>query len=170
MNGQETSRILSLITAVYPSFLKDRDPRILNEVWQRVFAHVPYEQVEHGVCVFLASDTKGFPPTPGAINACIMKSRQLNELTEDEAWRLVAGAAARGIYNSREAFDSLPPEVQKIVCSPAQIHEWAQLDSFEFNSVVAAGFKRSWRARQELKRELGVLSPAPERDRLPDDR
>ncbi len=166
MNMQETSYILSCITAVYPSFLKDRDPKFLKEIWQRIFCNVPREQVEQAVTAFIASDTKGFPPTPGAINDWIMKARQKDELTADEAWALVARAASRGTYNSREEFEKLPPDVQKIVCSPRQIYEWAQVDCTEFNTVVASCFKRSWRARQEQKREMGVYLPVWEQSRL----
>ena len=38
------------------------------------------------------------------------------------------------------------------------LHEWAQMDSGEVNTIIAAGFKRSWRARQELKQELLPLA------------
>ena len=167
MNMQETSYILSCITAVYPSFLKDRDPKFLKEIWQRIFTNVPCGQVEQALTAYIATDTKGFPPTPGAINAWIAKAVQKDEMTEDQAWDLVARAASRGIYNSREEFEKLPPDIQKIVCSPRQIYEWAQMDCTEFNTVIASGFKRSWRVRQEKKRELGVFLPAYERDRLP---
>ena len=167
MNMAETSYILSCITAVYPAFLKDRDPKLLKELWQRIFSRVPCGQVEQAVTAYIASDRKGFPPTPGAINDWIMRMRQKDELTEDEAWAMVARAASRGTYNSREEYEKLPPDVQKIVCSPRQIYDWAQMDCTEFNTVVASVFKRSWRARQEQRRELGVYLPAAERDLLP---
>jgi hypothetical protein len=165
MNRQETCRILSCITAVYPSFLKDRDPKVLEEIWYGIFSRVPYEEVRDAMTAFFASDTKGFPPTPGVINAWIMEARNVHEMTEDEAWRLVARAASRGTYNSLEEFEKLPPEVQQIVCSPRQIYEWANMDCSEFNTVIAASFKRSWRVRQEKKKELGVFLPVFEEAR-----
>ena len=165
MTIQETGRILSCITAVYPAFLKDRDPKLIGEIWQRIFADVPYKQVEQAVTVFIATDVRGFPPTPGAINMWIMKAREAEEMTADEAWERVARAASRGTYNSGEEFEKLPPDIQKIVCSPRQIYEWAQMDCTEFNTVIASSFKRSWRARQEQKREMGVYLPAWEEKR-----
>ena len=40
--------------------------------------------------------------------------------------------------------------------------EWAQMDSSEVNTIIAACFKRSWRARQELKQELMPLAGIPQ--------
>ena len=111
MNIKETQRILASITAVYPSFTKDRDCRILTQVWQQVFADVPYPDVSKALGAFFASDTKGFPPTPGAVNAYIRKIRQLNEPTENDAWARVVKAASRGLRS-----DSCSTTV---LCAPA---------------------------------------------------
>ena len=158
MTMQETSRILAMITAIYPSFQKDRNPKLLAEIWQRVFADTPYAAVEQAVSAFIATDTKGFPPTPGAINAFLIKAIELEEPTENEAWARVLKAISRGIYNSREEFDKLSPELQRIVGSPKMLYEWALLDTNEVHTVIASGFKRSYRARQELRRSLNHYS------------
>ena len=161
MNRLETGRILAMITAIYPSFSKDRDPKILADVWHRVFMNVPYDTVERALSAFLASDTKGFPPTPGAINAYIVRAKQAKEMTDTEAWGLVYKALTRGGYNSREEFEKLPPKIRKIVGSPAQIHEWAMLPASEVCTVIASSFMRTYRARQEMEWDLGFLE-APE--------
>ena len=74
MDMKETKRILAAITAIYPSFIKDRDPNTLSQVWQQVFANTPYPLVNQALNAFIATDTKGFPPTPGAVNAYIRKT------------------------------------------------------------------------------------------------
>ena len=159
----ETKRILAAITAIYPTFTRDRDAAVLAQVWQQVFAATPYLLVNQALTAFIATDTRGFPPTPGALNAYIMKTEQLKGPTENDAWARVYKAISRGLYNSREEFDKLPQDIREIVGSPRMLYEWAQMDSSEVNSVIAAGFKRSWRTRQELKRELmlpsGAISP-----------
>lgn len=161
MDMKETKRILADITAMYPSFIKDRDPRVLSLVWQQVFANTPYPLVNQALYAFFSTDVKGFPPTPGALNAFIRKIQQLNAPSEDEAWIKVYKAISRGLYNSREEFDKLPPDIRKIVGSPRMLYEWAQMDSSEVNGVIAACFKRSWRARQELKQELLLIPESP---------
>ena len=123
MNMKETKRILAAITAIYPAFVKDRDPEVLSRIWQQVFASTPYPLVNQALTAFLATDVKGFPPTPGALNTFIRKTRQLKEPSEDDAW--------------------------------------AQMDRSEVNSVIAACFKRSWRARHELAQEFLLLPEVP---------
>ena len=163
---KETQRILACIAAVYPSITRDRDCGILAQVWQQVFASVPYAEVSKALNAFIASDTKGFPPTPGAVNAYIRKARQLSEPTENDAWARVLKAASRGLYNSTEEFAGLPEDIREIVGSPRILFEWSQLSSVELNTVIAPAFRRSWRARQELKRELEPYRGLPETETI----
>ena len=166
MDMIETKKILADITAMYPSFIKDRDPAVLSRVWQRLFANTPYALVNQALFAFLKTDVKGFPPTPGALHAYILKNQQLNGPTEDEAWFQVYKAISRGLYYSQEEFDKLPPDIQEIVQSPRMLHEWAHMDSDDVNKVVAAHFKRSWRAKQELKQDLLLIPESPSDPRL----
>ena len=161
MNMKETKRILAAITAIYPAFVKDRDPEVLSRIWQQVFASTPYSLVNQALSAFLATDVKGFPPTPGALNTFIRKTRQLKEPSEDDAWVKVYKAISRGLYNSQEEFDKLPPDIQRIVGSPRMLYEWAHMDSDDVNKVIAAHFKRSWRARQELKQDFLLIPESP---------
>ncbi|QTE70063.1 hypothetical protein JRC49_09625 [Clostridiales bacterium FE2011] len=161
MDMKETKRILAAITAIYPSFIKDRDPAVLSQVWQQVFVNTPYPLVNQALNAFIATDVKGFPPTPGALNAFIRKAQQLNGPTEDDAWLKVYKAISRGLYNSREEFDKLPPDIQKIVGSPRMLFEWAHMDSDDVNKVIAAHFKRSWRTRQEHEQNFLLIPESP---------
>ena len=165
MDMKETKRILAAITAIYPNFIKDRDPNTLSQVWQQVFANTPYALVNQALNAFIATDVKGFPPVPGALNEIIRKAQQLNGPTEDDAWFKVYKAISRGLYNSREEFDKLPKDIQDIVQSPRMLFEWAHMDSDDVIKVVAAQFKRSWRTRQELKQDL-LLIPETSADPL----
>ena len=103
MNENETGRILSIISEVYPAFRKDRNIAATAKVWQRIFEHTPYAAVEQALMAYIASDTKGFPPVPGAINERIMQERELGGLSENDAWILVLRAVRRGndpLYSS----------------------------------------------------------------------
>lgn len=158
MNKQETGKILSVISEIYPQFRKDWNVSATAAVWQKIFEHTPYREVEQALLAYIATDTRGFPPVPGAINERICQARELTGMTEDEAWNLVFRALSRGIYNSQEEFGKLPEEIRRIVGHPRQLHEWAMLDAHEVNTVIAAGFKRSWRARKELEKALGGVT------------
>ncbi len=164
MNLTETQRILASIQAVYPSFIKDRDIDVLEQVWLQVFANVPYEEVNRALGLFFASDAKGFPPTPGAVNAYIRKAQQLEAPSEHQAWAKLLKAVSRGLYNSTEEYEKLPEDIREIVGHPRVLYEWAQLSTSEMNTVIAPGFLRSWRARQELKRELDGMFMLEEKE------
>lgn len=160
MNMTETGKILAVISEMYPSFRKDRNIQATAKIWQQVFERTPYELVSQALTSYIATDTKGFPPVPGALNERIAQRRELEGMNENEAWSLVYKALCRGIYNSREEFDKLPEEIRRVVGHPRQLHEWAMLDTHEVSTVIASGFKRAWRARKELQRALGA-APQP---------
>lgn len=165
MNRQETSRILAIVTSMYPAFLKDRDPKILADVWQRIFDWTPYAAVEKALYTFIASDTRGYPPTPGALNRLINDAQQAGRPTDVEAWGLVYRALTRSLYNSVEEFGKLPPEIRQIIGSAAQLREWSQLSPGEVSTGIASAFMRTYRARQEQERET-VFLPGPRCDIL----
>ena len=80
-----------------------------------------------------------------------------NELSEGEAWQLVARAISNGIYGSKKEFDALPQTIQRIVGSPNALREWAMMDSDVVHSVVASNFQRSYRVVSEREREIKAL-------------
>lgn len=161
MDMNETRRILASITAIYPAFVKDRDPDVLSRIWQQIFARAPYSLVNQALTAYIATDVKGFPPTPGALNAFILKTRQLQGLTVDEGWSILLKALSRGLYNSQEVFDALPREVKKIVRSPNTIFQWAHLGRSEINTVIASHFRQSWNAMQEKLQYEDLLPEIP---------
>ena len=65
------------------------------------------------------------------------------------------------LFMTREGITD--PEDRRIIMNELFLSlEWAQMDSSEVNTIIAAGFKRSWRARQELKQELMPLAGIPQ--------
>ena len=167
MTKAETSRLMGCISAVYPLVDRDRDPQFLVDIWQRVFADTPAALVEQAFYAFIATDTRGYPPTPGALNAIIHRVEQDEGLNEDTAWAMVVRAASRGIYYSGTEFAKLPPEVQRIVGSPGQLCEWSQMNRHDFYAAVENGFRRSWRARYEHEWEKQYFLPAQNTEKLP---
>ena len=175
MTQTETKKILALINSTYPSFTKERDPNVLLTLWGKLFQDEPYELVENGLLAFIATDTKGFPPAPGAIKAKIHTLSHAETPSEMEALSVVAKAVSRSAYDSKEEYAKLPGDIQRAVGSPDQLKAWSQMDSDEFQTVVASNFQRTYRARVEAQKELGLLPeafrariPQPEAPALPE--
>lgn len=160
MTHNETLAIMSVLKAAYPSFYKDMKRAVAEGIvslWAEMFKDEPAPLVAAAVKAHIANDAKGFPPHIGAIKTAIVKLKDPNETTELEAWGCVLRALSNGIYGSKEEFEKLPPIVQRLVGSPAQLREWAMMDTDKVNSVVASNFQRSYKARAANERQLLAL-------------
>lgn len=160
MTVQETSKIIYTIRATYPQAYqgygkKDFDNLLL--AWSGVLEDYPYEQVSAGLKVYLSSDTKGFPPSPGQVIDCIVKLTQTDEMTVDEAWGCVAKAISNGIYHAQEEWEKLPEICKKVYPSAGMLHELSQMPSEKVHSVEKSHFYRSFRTVQERERGMAKL-------------
>ena len=160
MTYDETLTIMSVLKAAYPNYYKDMrrsDADAVVALWVEMFKDDPVEIVAVAVKAHIATDKKGFPPHIGAIKEAIVKLKTSDEMTELEAWGCVLKAIRNSNYNSAQEFDALPPVVRRLVGSPNQLREWAQMDSDTINSVVASNFQRSYKARAANEREFLAL-------------
>lgn len=160
MTLQETNKILAVIVEIYPLFLKDRNPEFTASVWQKFFTDESYEVVETALLAFVSTDTKGFAPSIGALKEQIRQMKQTEDMTEQEAWALVSKATSNSAYNAKEEFAKLPKDIQRVVGSYEQLHEWAMMDADEVQTVIASNFQRSYRARVESQRKFDMLPSA----------
>ena len=160
MNKKETAMILATLKAAYPSFYRDmsqEDAMAAANLWYDLFADNDYTLVLAAVKALIKTRTNTFPPVPGEVTEQIHKLTHPDELTSADAWTMVKRAASRGLYNATEEFDKLPPPVQRIVGSPAQLRSWAEIDPQQFDTVVASNFRRAYDARRESDREYEAL-------------
>lgn len=160
MNYDETLAIMSVLKAAYPRYYADmsrKDAEGVVSLWAEMFADDPAKDVALAVKRLIATDKKGFPPHIGAVKEAIVKLKQPDELTAQEAWALVSKAVRNGIYGAAYEFAALHPVVQRIVGSPTQLREWATMDADTVQSVVASNFQRSYKARAASEREYMAL-------------
>ena len=160
MTRDETIDLLSVLKAAYPNFYRDMtrtDADNVIDLWFDMFKDKPAGLVALAIKRHIATDTKGFPPHIGAINDAIVKIQQPEEMTEIEAWNMVRNAIRSYSWDAKEQFDKLPPVLQRLVGSPSQLMEWAQMDADVVASVVASNFQRSYKARAANEREFLAL-------------
>lgn len=160
MTESETAKVLSIISAIWPSFNNNRDVRVTINVWAKLFENESYEQVSAAVLAFANTDTKGFAPMPGALKNLISQAAEPEQMTETEAWALVSKALRNGLYGHEEEFRKLPENIQGVLGDSKILHEWAMLDESQVQTVVASNFQRSYRARQAYVRETAKIPPA----------
>lgn len=160
MDRTETIKIMAVLRAAYPQYYakqSNEDLQGIVNLWAEMFTDEPYQLVSMATKALIKTRTSTFPPSIGEITEKIQQITQPEEMTEQEAWALAMRALRNSAYNSAEEFAKLPPIVQKIVGSSAQLREWALMDSDQINSVVASNFQRSYRARAKNEREYIAL-------------
>lgn len=147
MTLNDTLELLSLITEYYPMFLNGRDASNTARAWQLVFADDDSKKVQAALISYVATDTKGFPPMPGALKD-LMKPK-VTEIGAFEAWRDVKKALSNSLYGSVEEYEKLSPICKRLVGSPSVLREWSQMDISELDTVIASNFQRNYRAIQQ---------------------
>ena len=103
MNRTETLAVMSILKAAYPAYYRDmkrKDAEAVVNLWSEMLADYPADLVAAAVKSHIASDRKGFPPHIGAIIASIVEISRPAELSEGEAWALIAKAMRNSSYNS----------------------------------------------------------------------
>lgn len=160
MNKREAAQIITIMQANYPDSFKGKTDEMLMAtitLWAQMFDTDDAKEVTAAVMAHMAADTNRFMPPVGVIKERLTRLRQPEEMTEQEAWGLVAKALRNGLYGSQEEYDKLPPVIQRIVGSPTQLREWAAMDRETVQSVVASNFQRSYRVRAKHEKEVMAL-------------
>ena len=160
MTRQETGIIMDILATAYPRFYSGPnapDPVKAVALWAEMFAEDDVAIVAAAVKALIATDDKGFPPHIGAVKAKVRQLTQPAGMTPQEAWNLVAKAIRNSAYESREEFDKLPTDLQRLVGSPNQLRDWALMDSDTVHSVVASNFQRSFAARKKADNDFKAL-------------
>ena len=163
MTRKAVQTILATLAVAYPhaySKTSDADAEPMVKLWMRQFEGFDGPEVGAAVDALIATRKEGYAPTIGEIKDQVLKIRQREDLSETEAWALVAKACANGIYGYKTEFDKLPEEVQRAVGRPEQLRDWAMISTEELQTVVASNFMRGFNARRKRDREDAILPPA----------
>lgn len=163
MTKKEMAEIIAVMQSNYPDDFRGMSDAAMNgkiNLWFMQFRDDNYKEVLTAVMAHIATDTNRFMPPVGVIKAKLVEIRTGEQLTEMEAWGLVQKALRNGYYGAEEEFSKLPPVVQRLVGSPNQLREWAQMDSETVSSVVASNFQRSYKVRAANEREFLALPSA----------
>lgn len=158
MTTKETSVIMEAIRLAYQrtAVMTQADAEKTLALWSAMFADTPYEQVNNAVKSFIMTDTKGFPPTIGQINALITEAKMSNLPSADEAWGLVRKAIGNGLYGAKEEFDALPELCQRVVATPSNLYDWANLDNKGLNVVRSTFLSRYSDVLADIEYSIGL--------------
>lgn len=158
MKRDEFKILVKSMKAVYaqPTFLPDQDA---FNVWYALLKDLPYELASMAVQKHML--TEKFPPTIADLRAKANEivERPAEEMSELEAWALVRKAIGNSNYHAEEEFARLPEVCRIAVGSPANLREWAMMDSDQVATVEQSHFIRNYRAAAKRMTEDRKLPP-----------
>lgn len=160
MERGDVLQIMAILRGAYPQFYRNigrKEAEDTVNLWLDMFRSENPAIVGAAVKSVIESDEKGFPPTIGQVKAKMRLITSSDELTEADAWHMVAKAIRNGLYGAKEEFEKFPPIVRRIVGSPNMLREWAMMDTDTVHSVVASNFQRSFRVVSDREREIAKL-------------
>lgn len=160
MNAKDVKGILALLQTEYPSSfskMDDQQKRAKINLWAELFQNDPAPLVYASVKAIIAGEAREFAPSAGEIKNKMHDLNSASEISETEAWAMVAKACRNGIYGYAAEFQKLPPAVQAAVGRPEQLREWAVMDVETLESVVASNFMRGYKTAIKRERELSLI-------------
>ncbi len=153
---------MRVLQAAYPQFYSKQDAEAIRDalrLWHDMFAEDSGAEVGAAVKAFIATDTKGFPPSIGQIKARLVQLKAPNMLDEAQAWSIVSKAIQNSAYHAREEFEKLPAVIRAVVRSPSMLKDWALSDGATLQTVIASNFQRAYRTKAaEAKERLALPS------------
>lgn len=162
MDRTDVLKIMAVLRGAYPQFYRNISKQEAEDtvnLWTEMFSGDSYSLVAAAVKALIESDSKGYPPHIGSVKEKLRLITGGDEMTEAEAWGIVAKALRNSTYGSREEFEKFPPVIKRIVGSPNQLREWGLMDHDTVHSVVASNFQRSYKAIAQRELELAKLPP-----------
>jgi hypothetical protein len=159
---QETVRILATLEAHAPlqfEKISNATKENMLRLWASRFEKDDYKIVAQAVVNYIDNDTKGFLPSIGAIKDEVRKILFPNELTEQEAVNMILDKL--NWRSAKEAYESLPPILQKVVGSHSQLVSWGYIDTDTVQSVISSNIQRSLRSLLEREREKQRTGQVP---------
>lgn len=161
MNKQETAQIMAILKAAYPAYyakISKEEAIVAVNLWADLFAAEDALLVAAAVKALIASKVDSYPPSIGAVKEKILQLTCPQEMTEIEAWALVADAVRRTDWNHpEEQFKKLPKEIQAVLGSPGTLCEYGMVTEDHLNTVIASNFQRSYRAKKQNMRDYALM-------------
>ena len=159
MTNQEIVKVLELLETAYGAkkFYADTNKEKVIWLWSVMFRDD--EAIEVNRAVINCISTLQFAPTIADIKQRIAKAKMAGQLTEMEAFHLIAKASEDATdWKTAEAkFTGLPKILQKIVGSPGQLRNWRKVSEEQFETVIASNIMRSYRELASQERDFYAL-------------
>ena len=155
MNKQDAMKLIYVIRATYPKHFQNfgiNDISQMADAWELHLGDYTYEQMSIGLKVYSISDTKGFPPSPGQVIDCYLRTLKSpeEEVTAAEAWEYVWKAMENLRWDEPELeFNKLPKRIQKVIGTASSLREMASMNMSDLMIGEKARFIHEYNAYKD---------------------
>lgn len=144
MERKEVLSILTLLKTAYPYFyskMSKQEAESVVNLWQDMFVDESAAIVAIAVKELISIHTD-YPPNIGHVKEQIRNviDAVTGEPTEHELWNIYKNTVSHCLYRECEAYNSLPPILQKYAGSPGCLRDHAVMEAETFNSVIRGQF------------------------------
>lgn len=166
MTQTETASVLALLRAAYPSFYRNMNADVMNDVlalWYEMFRGEDGRIVKAALKRLISKHT-GYPPDIAAVKQYIEETESAvnGDPTDEDLWEDFRYACTDGIYHARERFDELPELCKRFAVSPNTIRQNALSPEEHLDTTVKTRF---FRVMPELRERLRAEKAARGEDR-----
>lgn len=171
MNKQEAMKLIYVVKATYPKHFQTFDINDISQMadaWQFHMSEYSYDQMSIGLKVYSISDTKGFPPSPGQVIDCYLRTLKSpeEEVTAAEAWEYVWKAMENLRWDEPELeFNKLPKRIQKVIGTASSLREMASMNMSDLMIGEKARFIHEYNAYKDRESDYNRL-PQIVRERI----
>lgn len=153
MTKAELSVILVKILKHYPKFYAEQSSEQVIENWYPYLKDNDFRTVDRAVDACIC--TSKFAPVIADIKAQIVEAYQQDRPTALQAFQIITEAVNKSYdrRSSAEAYNELPPILQKLVGNPMILHNWHNCSSEAYHTVIMSAIRESYTelTRREAK-------------------
>ena len=159
MTREEIKNTVRALVAIYPKQFEMTQTIIDTiDIWSAVFANDPAELINSAVAVYI-NQPHEFAPRPGQLRDIIYRELHRDEISEVDAWNLVAKAIRNSAYNADEEFYKLPEDVREAIGDPCYLRNLALTEDMNV-SVESSNFFKRYRTIKERKKNDTLMPEA----------
>lgn len=160
MNINEALMVMAKLKVVYGYLYKDYTQKMIQltaESWAESFPENSFEDILNATKEYIKTDSTGYPPTPGKINAILKKINI--DMSGFEAWEKVEKEMAHTYFPNecKESFNNLPDICKKIVGTPRNLRNLSLL-SYEKLAFAKKDFLEQYKYYSENCKTIKDIS------------
>jgi macrodomain Ter protein organizer (MatP/YcbG family) len=149
-------KIVTILKAAFPTFLKENDKAMLNmtvQTWHKYTKDLNFDLVQMAIDKYIATSNKPFAPSISEIRTIVNELENGQHKTDAEAWDVVMTQIRRcGIYEEKSALESLDEVTRKAVRAIG----YREMCLSENKEIIRAQFNKYYNSLSTRQKEKEI--------------